>query len=201
MPSSRMATSTVAHAAVRQQSGERLGGGLRPRARALLGGGAARGGLALARRGGLLGGRPALGRTALGTVLEIGDEPLQISDPLGGGTRRQRALCAAQRFGELLGDALADAVLPQPVEQCVRLGLGHLNPLLPGGFLKRTFPFKRFPILGVRPRSAPGGSRSGRARRGRACRACAAGSRDVTRRSSPRGAGSRRSACSCAPPR
>ena len=46
------------------------------------------------------------------------------------------------------------------------------------------------------PRSGRAGSRSERARRDRACRACAGGSRGATRRSSPRGAASRRSPCS-----
>ena len=49
--------------------------------------------------------------------------------------------------------------------------------------------------LDLKPRSDPAGSRSARAPRGRACRACAAGWPGATRRSSRPGAASRRSAC------
>ena len=53
----------------------------------------------------------------------------------------------------------------------------------------------------VRARSGRCGSRSGRARPGRACRACASRWRGGSRPSSRRGGGSRRSPCSCAPRR
>src|SRR3954466_13415866 len=116
MPSSRMAPFNGRtcgwSAAERRSLGVRLG----PRTGRLLRRLAARGRLALARRGGLLRGRLALGRTALRAVVEIGDEPLQVGDVLRRRAPGARALRAAQRLRELLGDALAQAVRTQSVE-------------------------------------------------------------------------------------
>src|SRR3954471_2189662 len=100
--------------------------GLRPRpgARALLGRLAALIGLALARGGRLLRRRLALRRPALGTILELGHDRLQVGDRLAAGLAGRASVDLVEGLGERARGLLAQAVGTQGVEQ-VAIDLGH----------------------------------------------------------------------------
>src|SRR5688500_4926913 len=118
MPSNRMALPTLAHpGAARRAAGGVSGLGLGARLGRLLGGLAARRRLALARRGRLLGRRLPLGGPALRAVLEVGDELAQLGDAALGGLRGAGAARGGQRLREVAGDALAQPVRAQALEE------------------------------------------------------------------------------------